>query len=421
MIKFNSLLLVLTFLSCAASTNEDHQELTSDSNPEVVDSLPMEIEEPLYCNEEVQVGAERMSTYLEKLKGKRVGVVGNQSSVVGHVHLVDTLLASGIEVVKVFSPEHGFRGKADAGEKVKSDIDSETGLPIVSLYGSNRKPKADQLADIDVLMFDIQDVGVRFYTYISTLHYVMEAAAENDKPLIVLDRPNPNGHYVDGPTLKKGYDSFVGMHEIPVVHGMTVGEYAQMVNGEGWLENGVQCELEVITCEGWDHSRFYELPIAPSPNLPNMTSVYLYPGLCFFEGTTVSIGRGTDHPFQIIGHPDYPSDSLTFEFVPEPKEGAKKPKLLGETCYGIDLHEIDVKEFRENKELDLTFVIDFYAKMNKPADFFLENNFINLLAGSGQLQEQIKTGLSMPEIRETWRADLELFKEVRAKYLLYSE
>ncbi|NOQ71661.1 MAG: DUF1343 domain-containing protein, partial [Crocinitomix sp.] len=285
---------------------------------EIEDTLV--VVEKLYCNEDVKVGAEMTEAYFPMMEGMTIAVVGNQSSMVGNAHLVDTLLGAGLNVVRVFSPEHGFRGTADAGEKVNSEIDEKTGIPIFSLYGTNRKPSASQLAGINVVIFDIQDVGVRFYTYISTLHNVMEAVAEEGIKLMILDRPNPNGHYVDGPILKDDFSSFVGMHEVPVVHGMTVGEYAQMINGQEWLAGGVQCQMMIIPCEGWDHTKYYELPIAPSPNLPDMASVYMYPSLCFFEGTEVSIGRGTETPFQVVGHPDYKIDSLgvNFSFIPQP-------------------------------------------------------------------------------------------------------
>ena len=380
------------------------------------------VEAPLFCNATVEVGAQQFSNYIDLLKDKKVGIVGNQSTTIGEVHLVDSLIALGVNVVKVFSPEHGFRGTANAGEKVVDGVDNLTGLPIISLYGNNKKPKADQLTDIDVLVFDIQDVGARFYTYISTLNYVMEAAAENGKKVIVLDRPNPNGHYVDGPVLDLKYSSFVGMNKVPVVHGMTIGEYAQMLNGEKWLKNGVTCDLTVVPCLGWDHTKFYELPIAPSPNLPNMTAVYLYPSLCFFEGTIVSIGRGTPFPFQCVGHPDFEVDVLEdlYRFKPEPTAAAKDPKLNGETCFGYSYAEKDVKDLRAEAELDISILIEFYTKLNK-ADFFLENNFINLLAGTDELKEQIKAGKSAEEIKESWKNGLVEFKELRLKYLLYPD
>jgi uncharacterized protein YbbC (DUF1343 family) len=405
-------------ISCVGEAKEQQDQVqTSAEHQEHLDTLIQE--KPLYCNASVQVGASRIDQYLPLLEGKKVGIVGNQSSMIVETHLVDTLLKLDVSIAKVFSPEHGFRGTADAGEHVDNEYDQTTGLPIISLYGKNRKPKAEQLKGLDVLVFDIQDVGVRFYTYISTLHYVMEAAAENDIPLIVLDRPNPNGHYVDGPVLKEGFDSFVGMHQVPVVHGMTVGEYAQMINGEGWLKNGLPCELTVIPCKGWDHASFYELPIAPSPNLPNMTSVYLYPQLCFFEGTVVSIGRGTDYPFQVIGHPDF--EETEFSFIPTPNQGASHPKLEGETCFGVDLHDEEIRELRKNDQLDLSYLIEFYQTLEMGDDFFLSNNFINLLAGTDELKRQLLAGNSMDEIRASWQTDLTAFMELRKKYLLYPE
>ncbi len=420
MIRFNLVLFVLSLWGCAASPNDSNDELIlAESDSVKSDTLVM----PMFCNDEISVGAARMELYLDSLQGLRVGVVGNQSSLVDGVHLVDTLLSKGINVSTIFSPEHGFRGKADAGEKINNEVDEKTGIPIISLYGKNRKPKSEQLNNVDVLLFDIQDVGVRFYTYISTLHNVMEAAAENNKKVIVLDRPNPNGHYVDGPVLEMKYTSFVGMHKVPVVHGMTIGEYARLINEEEWLANNEKCNLNVIACDGWNHDKFYELPIPPSPNLPNMTAVYLYPSLCFFEGTVVSIGRGTEHPFQIVGHPEYNSAALgeAFSFVPTPNEGAKHPKLENEKCNGIDLHEKDLIELREKEKIDLSYLIEFYAELGLGEKFFLETNFINLLAGNGTLKKQIIAEIDLTEIRKSWEPELEEFKLLRNKYLLYSD
>lgn len=420
MVKFNFILLLSILFSCNAQNSENNIESIKTDNAQA-NSDTLAFLTPLYCNSEVTVGAERVQEYLPLLEGKRVGVVGNQSSQVGNTHLVDTLLSLGVDVVRVFSPEHGFRGNADAGEKVNSTKDQKTGLPIVSLYGKNKKPKTSQLSDLDVLVFDIQDVGVRFYTYISTLHLVMEAAAENGTKVLVLDRPNPNGHYVDGPVLKSGFDSFVGMHPVPVVHGMTIGEYAKMINGEGWLANALVCDLTVVTCKGWDHTKFYELPIAPSPNLPTMTAVYLYPSLCFFEGTSVSIGRGTDLPFQVIGHPNYNLDSTEtpFSFVPKSKQGAKYPKLENKMCIGYDLHQLDIKELRDQKKLDISYLKLFHDNVKSKEPFFLKNNFINLLAGSAMLKEQILDGSTVDEIEKSWQSDLVAYKEMRKNYLLY--
>ncbi|MFK7834024.1 MAG: exo-beta-N-acetylmuramidase NamZ domain-containing protein, partial [Winogradskyella sp.] len=330
------------------------------------------------AKKEIIVGANRTKLYLPLLKGKRVGVVANQTSVIfdegkpktknsSYTHLIDSLMQLKVNIKKVFAPEHGFRGTADAGELVKDGKDTKTGLLIHSLHGKYKKPTKTQLENVDIMIFDIQDVGVRFYTYISTLHNVMEACAEQGVKLMILDRPNPNGHYVDGPILKEDFSSFVGMHEVPVVHGMTVGEYAQMINGEKWLAGGIECSMRIIPCEGWDHSLYYELPIAPSPNLPDMASVYLYPSLCFFEGTVVSIGRGTDTPFQLIGHPDYKIDSMgvDFSFTPQPNGGSKHPKLEGENCFGIDLSTIDLAEFRSQGQLELSYLFDFYQNLDQ--------------------------------------------------------
>ena len=362
------------------------------------------------------VGANQTDQYLKLLKGKRVGVVGNQSSVIfkdgAYTHLVDSLIGLKVDVKKVFSPEHGFRGTADAGEKIKDGIDTKTGVPIISLYGDNKKPKPEQLKGLDILVFDIQDVGVRFYTYISTLHYVMEACAEANIPLLILDRPNPNGHYVDGPILEKAYTSFVGMHPIPIAHGMTIGEYAQMINGEKWLKNSVECQLAVISMKNYNHQMAYSLPIKPSPNLPNDQSIVLYPSLCFFEGTNVSVGRGTNKQFQVFGSPDLDKNHFKFNFTPQPNEGAKTPPQEGKLCYGRDLSQLDVKP-----GLNLEYLIEAYSNTANKSKFF--NSFFVKLAGTAKLQEQIEKGLSEKDIKATWSKGLEDFKQVRTKYILY--
>lgn len=364
-------------------------------------------------------GAERPDTYLSLIKGKSVAIVTNQTGVIGSTHLVDSLLSLGVDVKKVFAPEHGFRGKADAGEKVDDEKDEKTGLPIYSLYGKkNRKPAVDKLKDIDVILFDLQDVGARFYTYISTLHYVMEACAEQQKQLILLDRPNPNGYYVDGPILKEGNESFIGMHPVPIVHGMTIGEYAQMINGEKWLKDGVQCPLTVIKCLNYEHSDYYELPVPPSPNLPNMAAVYLYPSLCLFEGTDVSVGRGTVKPFQQYGAPYLTSD---YSFVPEPMFGAKKPKREGEVCHGVDLHEFGVGYLRVLGRLYLNWLVSAYDQSDK-STFFRKDGFFTLLTGDPKFREMIEKGRTAEEIWRTFNEEARVFKEeIRSKYLLYEE
>lgn len=366
----------------------------------------------------VIVGAERIDQYLPQLKGKAVGLVVNQTSVINNTHLLDTLLSLKVDVHVVFAPEHGFRGTADAGEHVKNGFDAKTKTPIVSLYGDNKKPKPAQLKDLDILIFDIQDVGVRFYTYISTLQYVMEACAENKKTLIVLDRPNPNGHYVDGPILDTTFRSFVGMQPIPIVHGMTVGEYAKMLNGEKWLNNKVQCELVVIPCKNYDHKTFYTLPIKPSPNLPNMTAIYLYPSLCFFEGTDhVSLGRGTDKPFQIYGSNSF-KNSLLFSFTPKSVDGAKNPPLLDKTCYGYDLSTIALDSLRKQK-FNLQYLLNAYQLTKNKTTFF--NSFFNKLSGNKTLATQVKKGMNEKAIKATWKTSLNKFKAIRKKYLLYKD
>jgi len=360
--------------------------------------------------------ASQTQKYLYLLRDKKVGVVGNQTSLVGDAHLVDTLIASGIDVVRVFSPEHGFRGDADAGEHVGNQNDKKTGLPIVSLYGKNKKPYAEQLEDLDVLVFDIQDVGVRFYTYISTLHYVMEACAESELPLIILDRPNPNGHYVDGPVLDVNFKSFVGMHPVPIVHGMTIGEYGKMINGERWLKNGIQCDLNVIECQSYVHQDKWELTVPPSPNLRSSFAISLYPSLCLLEATAVTVGRGTEGPFERFGHPDFP-DTLNFSFVPEPNFGAKHPKLQGQLCYGIDL-TLD-SNYKDMRALDLSFLIDAFSFMKGDLFRGKSKRMFFLLCGSDQLLQQLKKGMTADQIRQSWQEDLAAFLLIRDKYLIY--
>ncbi len=366
---------------------------------------------------EVRVGAERVPTYLPLLRNQRVAVVTNHSGLIGSAHLVDSLLALQVRVVKVFAPEHGFRGDADAGEQVKDLKDARTGLPIVSLYGKNKKPSAAQLADADVLLFDIQDVGVRFYTYISTLHYVMEAAQEQQKKVIVLDRPNPNGFYVDGPLLDTAYRSFVGMHPVPIVHGMTIGEYARMINGEGWLKGGRRCDLTVVECEGWDHRQFYKLPVRPSPNLPNMSAVYLYPSLGLFEGTVVSVGRGTEKPFQCVGYPGNPVGD--YRFTPRSMAGAKEPPHKGRACNGLDLEAYGSFQSRMDRRINLQWLIGLYQAAPQKDTFF--NSFFDKLAGGPGLRAAIVRGDDEEAIRASWQKDLDAFLRIRARYLLYPD
>lgn len=364
-------------------------------------------------------GAWQTDAYLFMLEGKRVALVGNHTSTIGGIHLVDTLLASGIDLIKVFSPEHGFRGEAAAGELVETRKDPETGIPLHSLYGRYRRPTESQLADVDILLFDIQDVGARFYTYISTMTYVMEAAAQYGIPMIILDRPNPNGHYVDGPVLDADYSSFVGLHPVPVVHGMTVGEYARMINGEGWLNSNNQCELHVVRVQNYTRQSHYALPVPPSPNLPNMHAVHLYPSLCFFEGTQISVGRGTSKPFQVYGHPDLPPGTYNDRFVPERVRAAPDPPQLGEVCYGVDLSDKPLSELRTKQQINLQYLIDAYNDYPDKENFF--NNFFDNLAGNALLRYQIKAGYSAQEIRNTWQDELDAFKSIRSGYLLYPD
>jgi uncharacterized protein YbbC (DUF1343 family) len=387
-------------------------------------------------NEPVITGAERMQVYLPMLKGKSVAVFANQTSMVKNTHLVDTLLSSGIKVVKIFGPEHGFRGDADAGEHVNDAKDKKTGIPVISLYGNHKKPTPEDLKDVDVLIFDIQDVGVRFYTFISSLQYYLEAALENHKPLLILDRPNPNGFYVDGPVLDMTFKSFVGMQPIPIVYGMTVGEYALMLTGENWLSkeaNAINAynvttkptidtpfHVQVIKCKNYNHNTRYELPVMPSPNLKEMQSIYLYPSTCFFEGTVLSEGRGTDKPFQYFGHPVLPAS--LFSFTPKPNAGAKSSKCFYQKCYGWDLSGSSEEILEKlDKKIQLQYLLDAYKLFPGKDTFFLKNNFINKLAGNDLLIQQVKDGKTESEIRRSWQPELDKFKKTRKKYLLYAD
>jgi uncharacterized protein YbbC (DUF1343 family) len=367
---------------------------------------------------DIKVGAERLNEYLPYLDGKSVGVLANHTSMVGNSHLVDTLISIKVKVKKVFSPEHGFRGDADAGELVRNNIDKKTNLPIISLYGANKKPKALDLKDIDVVLFDLQDVGARFYTYISSMHYMMEACAENNVKIIVLDRPNPNGFYVDGPVLEERFRSFVGMHQVPVVHGMTVGEYAKMINEEGWLLNKVKCNLVVVPVEGYTHSSLYQLPIKPSPNLSSMEAIYLYPSLCFFEGTIVSVGRGTEMAFRVIGHPSLQNANYTY--TPKSMPGASKnPPYEGILCNGYDLSEQGKLFANSSPKIQLQWLIQTYRDTPEKTNFF--NSFFNSLAGNNVLKQQIMSGVEENLIRSSWVEGIAKFKQMRKKYLLYED
>lgn len=371
--------------------------------------------------ENTKVGAVRLDLYLPLLKDKKVGVVSNQASIVGSSHLVDTLLSLGVDVKIVFSPEHGFRGNHSAGANIKHEVDEKTGLSIFSLHGKTKKPSKESLDSIDLVLFDLQDVGVRFYTYISTLHYVMEAAAENNKKVIVLDRPNPNAHYIDGPVLDPDFKSFIGMHPVPVVYGMTIGEYAQMINGEFWMKDSAQVDLSVIPLQSWTYDKEYILPIAPSPNLPNQLSIYLYPSLCFFEGTEVSIGRGTDFPFQVWGHPNINcKEQLSFTFKPISMPGKSKyPKHENKDCIGDDLRGYSTDSLRANPKLEIYQIQEAFNCVNPNNEFFNRSEFFNLLAGNKTFLTQLKAKKSEDEIRKSWKKDLDSFELIRLKYLLY--
>lgn len=369
----------------------------------------------IFAQSSIFTGAQQTKQYLPLLKNKRVGLVAHAASELSHrdakTHLVDFLIDSGIDLKKVFAPEHGFRSQEDNGAIIKDEIDPKTQLPIISLHGKHRKPSPNQLTDLDVVVFDLQDVGVRFYTYLSTLHLVMEACAENNVPLIVLDRPNPNGHYVDGPMMEDQFKGFLGMHSIPIVHGLTLGEYATMINGEGWLKNKLQCTLTVIEITGYTHQTQYDLPVRPSPNLPNKKAINLYPSLCLFEQTPISIGRGTNMQFQVVGHPHLPGD---FQFTPQPNFGAKYPKRKNELCVGIDLRQAERQD-----SFNLEWLLWAYTNYPDKDQFFLPR--FAYLAGTKKLEQQIKAGKTATEIRLSWKNDLDAFKKIRRKYLLYPD
>ncbi|AXP81741.1 hypothetical protein CJ739_2669 [Mariniflexile rhizosphaerae] len=464
-VKNTVLLFVLGMISCGNFSKEKIESLKTEESRDKRQETRDKRQDPTTNNQQPTtiVGANQTDAYLPLLKGKRVGIVANQTSVIfkerhetrderqetrdknqetrpktqdlkpstqypvhstqnpepntqhptpSHTHLVDSLLSRNINIKTVFAPEHGFRGTADAGEHIKDGVDTKTGVPIVSLYGDNKKPKPEQLKHIDVMVFDIQDVGARFYTYISSLHYVMEACAEAHIPLLILDRPNPNGHYVDGPILEMEHKSFVGMHPIPVVHGMTIGEYATMINGEKWLKNGVSCELKVIPIKNYTHQTAYSLPIKPSPNLPNDTAINLYPSLCFFEGTNVSVGRGTDKQFQVFGSPFLDKTKYTYSFTPQPNEGAKQPPYQNKVCYGMNLSHT-----KKLNGLDLSYLINAYRATQNKSEFF--NSFFTKLAGTKKLQQQIEDGLTETDIKASWQQGLDGFRKVRDKYLIY--
>ena len=416
------LLIVLTLLICFSHSDGYTQTIADLPDEALAKSGGAKIDSfSIDYSEKVTVAAERTEAYLPLLKGKRVAVVANHTTLIKKTHLIDSLLSLGIVIKKIFAPEHGFRGTADAGENIDNYIDAKTGLQVISLYGNRKKPRAGDLAALDIVLFDIQDVGVRFYTYISTLHYVMEACAENNVELLILDRPNPNGFYVDGPVLDMKYKSFVGMHPVALVHGMTIAEYALMINGQGWLKDSIKCDLKYILCENYTHKTLYKLPVKPSPNLPDMTAVFLYPTLGLFEGTFISIGRGTDFPFQVIGHPDLKNTSiaLQFSFKPQSMQGAANPKFKDIKCFGYDLRE-NVEEFIiERKKLYLDLLIKVYDNIEDKENFF--NPFFYNLTGNSELKEQIQNQVNEENIRQSWENELKEFKRIRKEYLLYDD
>ena len=363
-------------------------------------------------------GIYQTENYVPLLKDKSIAVVANHSSYIGKTHLIDTLFSLGIKVEKVFAPEHGFKGTADAGENIENTKTGNRNIEIVSLYGNNYKPKPEDLLGIEAVVFDLQDVGVRFFTYISTLHYVMEACAEQNIPVVLLDRPNPNAHYIDGPIREEKYKGMVAMHPVPIVYGLTIGEYAQMINGEGWLKDSLQCTLTVVAIKNYTHRTYYELPIAPSPNLPDMETVLIYPSTCLFEGTIMSEGRGTLLPFRVIGHPDFPD--TTFSFVPHAIKGMSKyPKLKNEKCYGYDFRNISTDSLINRTKIDLSQLIDAYKKMNIGERFFI--SYFENLVGTKELRKALVKGKSEEEIYQSWQAGLDNYKKIRAKYLIYPD
>ncbi len=428
-VKNTFLLLVLIIFSTACSTSlnkkkESNGDWTQDTIATAVYSNQQLLKKESNFTLSSKTGADNSEAYLSILKDKKIGIVTNQTGVVTNIeygrtifdykktqtHIVDFLLENNIAIQKIFAPEHGFRGTADAGENIVDGKDSKTGLPIISLYGDNKKPKLQQLSGIDIMVFDLQDVGARFYTYISSLHYIMEACAENNIPLLLLDRPNPNGSIVDGPILEPQFGSFVGMHPIPLLHGMTIGEYAKMINGEKWLKNGIQCNLTVIPCIYYNRKMDYSLPVKPSPNLPNDQAVNLYASLCLFEGTNVSVGRGTEKQFQIYGSPYLPKNG--FSFMPKPNLGAQNPPYNGIECFGEDLSSVT-----KVTQLELKWIIKAYHITTDKSKFF--NPFFTKLAGTKKLQQQLENETSETDIRESWKKGLVAFMEMRSKYLLY--
>ncbi len=406
--QFYFILLIVSNVFCntPSSSNTEVKKNSSREDSSQIEGLP------------IVTGAEQVDQYLPFLRGQRVGLLVNATSMVGQSHLVDVLKDKKVSIQTIFAPEHGFRGDADAGENVNNTIDPATGIPIISIYGAKKGPTREDLSNIDLVIFDVQDVGARFYTYLSTLKYLMEACAFYKKPLLLLDRPNPNGHYIDGPVLEMSKVSFIGIIPIPVVHGMTLGELAQLMNGENYLKDNLKCNLKVIACKNYDHQKSYIVPVKPSPNLPNQTSILLYPSLCLFEGTNFSVGRGTDKQFQIYGSPKALKGD--FYFTPESKPGATSPFLQGKKCRGYDLSGISPEVIKAESRINLSYLLEAYRNYPDRANFFLKNNFIDLLMGTSEFQEQVKNGLSETQIRDSWHEGLEKFKNVRKKYILYS-
>ena len=422
--KLIGICIAILFISCGNTTVDNKKTDASNSSEKEetnYDTLKKvkKKNSDLTFSENILTGADQTDLYLELLKGKKIAITANQTSVIGNAHLVDSLKNAGVNITKVFALEHGFRGNVQAGEHIKNGVDTKTKIPIVSLYGKNKQPSAETLKDVDIIIFDLQDVGARFYTYISSLHYLMLAAAENNKTILILDRPNPNGHYVAGPVMEKKYESFVGMHPVPIVHGMTIGEYAQMINGESWLGENKKCDLKIIKCKNYTHNDFYEIKIKPSPNLSSMASIYMYPSLCLFEGTNVSVGRGTDKPFRTIGMPGLKTGD--YKFTPKSVEAAKNPPHKDKECTGFDLTDFGNMMMRNQKDIYLFWLIGMYENCPDKNKFFSTDGMFELLVGTADLQKQIKEGKTEEEIKKTWEPKLTEFKQKRKKYLLYED
>jgi uncharacterized protein YbbC (DUF1343 family) len=419
------LILIIGLFACCFSTIKDvevlSEECSETSSIKKSSDFWLENDTDSIFDNDIIPAAHITEKYIPLLKGKKIGLVVNQTSMINQTHLVDSLISLGCDIKKIFAPEHGFRGTNDRGVEVKDEKDAKTGIPIISLFGKNLKPDSALVSDLDILIFDIQDVGVRFYTYTSTMSNIMESAAKFNKPLLILDRPNPLGHCVDGPVMEDDCKSFVGKYPVPVIHGLTTAEYALMINGEGWLPDSMKCQLIIIECQNYNHKKFYKLPVKPSPNLPDMRSIYLYPSLCLFEGANVSLGRGTLHPFQMYGHPKFKKSE--FYFIPQKGVGEKKPIYFDEKCFGFDLRNEELKVIQKNLKFDISYFVNFYNSFDstEKSVFFTKDKFIDKLIGNKRFKDQIIRGETVEEISNSWIHELNNYKKLRKKYLLYKE